>query len=138
MQSIPFVPLAALGSAVFVFVNFLKYLTNRDWNAALTQATAWAAGIGAVCLFSNAALANGITVGTTTLARLDFWSQVCLGLSASSALSTFNEFKKAVDTSDTASTPPLLKAVHTRWKISRVPAAPATAAASVAPAPLAG
>lgn len=131
MTSIPFVPLAALGSTVFVFVNFLKYLTNRDWNAAATQITAWAAGIGAVALFANAQLANGIVVGTIPLAHLDFWSQVALGLSATSVLSTFNEAKKAVDHTDTAMTPPLFKkgaAIHARWRIVRVPPAQAPAA----------
>jgi hypothetical protein len=88
MTNIPFTPLLALGTLVFTFVNFLKYLTNRNWNAALTQVAAWVSGILAVALAAQAQFASGIVVGGIALAKLNWASQLMLGLLATSLLST--------------------------------------------------
>jgi hypothetical protein len=105
---IPFTPLVALGTLVFTFVNFLRFLSARDWNAAITQLIAWAAGVVAVLLVRASDFAAGIRVGNLPLNKLGFWSALLLGLLATSLLSTVNEVKKAIDNQDTAHVPPLL------------------------------
>lgn len=102
--------LIALGAIVFALINFLKYVRVGDWNSAGTQLIVWISGIAVVAVGAQAAIANGLEVpGTTfTLARLDFWSQVLVGLQASSLFGAVNELKKAIDNTDTASKPALL------------------------------
>jgi hypothetical protein len=103
----------ALGAIVFSFVNFLKYLRGRDWNAAGTQLIVWISGITACLLASQAEIAAGLEVpGTTfTLGALDFGSLVLVGLQASSLFTFGNEVKKAIDNTDNAKTPKLLRRV---------------------------
>jgi hypothetical protein len=104
----PIVPLVALGTIVFSLVNVLKFASGGQWNAVLTQFIAWAAGIIGIFLAGETQFASGITVGDVTLENLDAPSKLFLGLVATSLLSTVNEIKKAIDNSDSASTPPLM------------------------------
>lgn len=104
----PLVPLVALGTIVFSFVNFLKFVSGKQWNAALTQVIAWCAGIAGIFLMAETQFASGISVGDTRLDVLDGASKLVLGLVATSLLSTVNEIKKAIDNTDSAATPPLL------------------------------
>lgn len=104
----PLVPLIALGTVVFSFVNVLKFASGRQWNAVVTQLIAWVAGIAGIFLAGATQFASGIAVGNMTLASLDGASKLFLGLIATSLLSTVNEIKKAIDSSDSAATPPLL------------------------------
>jgi multisubunit Na+/H+ antiporter MnhB subunit len=95
-------PLAAVGTLVFTFVNFLTYLRSANWNGALTQAIAWAAGIAAMMIAAHTQFASQITFGTEKLSRMNWQSQAFLGLIATSILSTVNEVKKAIDGTDSA------------------------------------
>jgi hypothetical protein len=107
-SDIPFVPLVGLGTLVFTLVNFLKFLSGRDWNAAITQGVAWVSGIISVVLVAHTDFGNSITIAGHYLDNLNWSSQLFLGLMAASLLSTANEFKKAFDHTDSASTPPLI------------------------------
>lgn len=104
----PLVPLVALGTVVFNFVNVLKFASGKQWNSVITQLIAWAAGIAGIFLVGATQFALGIMVGDVSLDSLDTPSKFFLGLVATSLLSTFNELKKALDRSDSAVTPPLL------------------------------
>lgn len=104
----PLVPLVALGTVVFSFVNVLKFASARQWNAVVTQLIAWAAGIAGVFLAGATQFASGIAVGDVSLSNLNGSSKLFLGLIATSLLSTVNEIKKAIDATDSAATPPLL------------------------------
>lgn len=106
-QDIPFVPLAAMGSIVFAFVNFLKFLTAKDWVAARTQAITWGAGIAGALLFAHSDFGNSITIAGHYMDNLHTTSLVILGLSASSLFTFANQTLKAVDRNQTAATPPL-------------------------------
>ncbi len=103
-----FVPLVALGTLVFTFVNFLRFLVARNWSSVLTQLIAWAAGVVGVFLMRATDFASGIKIGDVTLDKLSFWSTLLLGLIATSLLSTVNEVKKALDSNDSAKVPVLL------------------------------
>jgi hypothetical protein len=100
-----FVPILALGTLVFTVVIFLKNLTAQQWRPAVTQLIAWLAGIVAMFVMAAMQFASGITVGSTTMDKLDFGSKVFVGLLAASLLSTLNEFKKALDRTDSAVVP---------------------------------
>jgi hypothetical protein len=100
-----FVPILALGTLVFMLVVFLKNLTAKDWGAVVTQLIAWGAGIAGVFLMAETSFAGGISIGDQSLADLSFWSKVLIGLLATSLLSVGNEFKKAIDHSDSAAVP---------------------------------
>lgn len=110
MTDIPMVPLVALGTLVFTFVNFLKFLRARDFNAAGTQVIAWVSGVGATFLASaSQVIGHGVGVGGVALNDLDAYTKVVVGMIATSVLSTVNEIKKAIDNSDSAQTPRLFR-----------------------------
>lgn len=102
--------LIALGAIVFALINFLKFVRGGDWNAAGTQLIVWVSGIAVVAIGAQAVIANGLEIPGTTFAlgKLDFWSQVLVGLQASSLFSAVNDVKKAVDNKDSATKPALL------------------------------
>lgn len=101
-------PLVAVGTLVFTVVNFLTYLRSRNWNGALTQLIAWAAGVVGIVIAAHSGYASQITFGAQKLSSTNGWTQVFLGLIATSLLSTFNELKKAIDSTDSAKKAPLL------------------------------
>jgi len=102
-------PLVAVGTLVFTFVNFLTYLRSRNWNGAVTQLIAWAAGVVGIVIAAHSQYASQVTFGSQKLSSASWWTQVFLGLIATSLLSTFNELKKAIDNKDSAKKAPLLQ-----------------------------
>lgn len=103
-----FTPLAALGTLVFTFVNFLTYLRSKNWNGVLTQAIAWVAGIAGVFIAAHTQFADQIKFGAQMLSSMAWPTQLFLGLIATSILSTVNEVKKAIDNNDSAQKAQLL------------------------------
>lgn len=107
-----FTPLAAVGTLVFTFVNFLSYIVagtrGKGWNGAVTQLIAWAAGIAGIFIAAQTQFAGQIKFGSQLLSGMNWQTKVFLGLIATSILSTVNEVKKAIDNSDTASKEPLV------------------------------
>lgn len=103
-----FVPAVALLSLVTTGVNFLKYLTHKDWNGVVTQLTVWMGGVAAVALTAQTAWAEGIEVGGQALSSLNGASQVLVGVSIGAGAAVVNGLKKALDTSDTDVKPPFV------------------------------
>jgi hypothetical protein len=95
------------GTVVLKLVDFIKYARNGDWNGVLTLLTGWAAGLIAVALFVRTQWADEIRVGNETLEQLSTWSKVVFAFAASSVAAVLYDFKKAIDNTDTASTPKL-------------------------------
>lgn len=83
-----FVPVIALATLVKDFVNFLKYLSNRDGNALLTQLTVWVGGVLAVVIAAKTTFASGIPIGDKNLDVLNFWDQLFVGLLISGLATT--------------------------------------------------
>ena len=104
-----FVPLAAFALLVVGVVNFLKYVKAKDWNGAATNLLAWVAGFVAVTVAGHSDFGAGIPVGDLTLADLNFWSQVFVGMTVATTGSYAVTIKKAIDGSDSAKVPPLIK-----------------------------
>lgn len=101
--------LTILGTLGWKLVDFTKYLTNKDWNAAATQLYAWAIGIVLVVLASAADVFEGFALPgmTVPVGDMDIGSLLVVGMSMSSLMGVGFDFKKALDGSDSAVTPPL-------------------------------
>lgn len=104
-----FAPTLALAALVISIINFLKYVRSLDWNGVLTQLIVWVAGVVALVLAAATQFASGISVGDTTLDKLNGPGLIFVGLSLASIGSFATEIKKALDQSDSAAKPPLIK-----------------------------
>lgn len=107
MEVISLIAILALGKKL---VDLLKYVRAADWNASITQVVTWIAFVGILALAGAADVSSGIEVfAGQTLGSLDFASLVLAGLIYGSASSVvLVDFRKAIDRSDSAKTPPLL------------------------------
>ena len=110
----------ALLTAPFVakVVDWVKYITARNWNAVLTQVVVWAAGIGFTGLF---ALSNFSTEAGLT--GLDTASVILVGLSAGSVASVGFDNLKARDRTQSAGKPDLLPPPKRRKALKAKPKA---------------
>lgn len=99
-----------LAALTLTFVDFLKNLTPPDhnYNAAITQAVAWIAGLVAVFLYGASQLGDTITIGDATLEHADFGTKVIVGLSIASIASSFVKLTKSIDNTDSNKQPPLV------------------------------
>lgn len=98
-----FVAVAGMASLVYAFGNFLKHVTNQEWNGVITQLVIWASGAGVVLLFGMTTFAEGISIGEHTLAGLSVVDKIVFGMTGlGSTTQVVYDFKKAVDHSDTA------------------------------------
>ena len=95
------------GALILKLVDFVKYLRNGDANGIITIVTGWIVGFVAIQLILLTDWPDEISFGKETLADLNFSSQVVLSLVATSVAGVLYDIKKAVDNTDTASTPRL-------------------------------
>lgn len=100
--------LAGLLSLIWKVVDFLRFLTNRDINSAVTQASVWGAAIAVSLLAREAEPFSTIGVLGTTFADLSTPAIILFALGLGSTASGVVDFKKALDGSDSAAVPPLL------------------------------
>ena len=99
---------AGLTALVWKVVDFVKYVTNKDWNATVTQATTWLSSIIVSFLAREAASFANLEIFGERLADLDWAAVLLFALGLGSSASGVYEFKKAFDNSDGARTPSLL------------------------------
>src|SRR5205814_1872930 len=102
-----FIPAVALAALVKKFLDFSKYITNRDLNGAITQVYAWVAGVVSVWLFAQTAWADAVSFGNIAVADFSFASMVVVGMGLSSVAGVATDSIKARDSSDTARMPQL-------------------------------
>lgn len=107
-QAIALLAIALLANKI---IELLKQIRNKDVNGALTLISLFIAGVAALTLAAHAAVTEGTIIPGTgaALGSLDFASLVLLGLMITATGSTVYDFKKAVDSTDSAKQPPLLK-----------------------------
>jgi hypothetical protein len=101
---------AILGAFILKAVDLVKSFVQGlrgDWNGFLTIFLTWAVGVAAVWLFTKTAWGDEVKLGDQTLDQLNFSAKLVLGLAAPSVASILYDAKKAVDKTDTASTPRL-------------------------------
>ena len=111
-----------LGAAALKATDLVKYLISwlsgpasarpKALNGLLTLIITAVAGVLLVALFAKSEFASQVKVGKAGLDELSFGSQVWFGLVVSSFASTLHDLKKAVDSSDTASTPAIVGSVE--------------------------
>lgn len=114
MTGIDFAPLVALGLVLYTLLNAAKYMMNRDWNALLTQIVGFGIAIGVVFLFSATDWADKIGVGDKTLANINGLSKVVVAFVVLAVGVGGYDFKRAIDRSDSAQTPPLTGTLFTK------------------------
>jgi hypothetical protein len=102
------VPILLLAT-VFAFTNWLKSIAARDWNAVITVLVVWSGGFVIVWIAAQTVtLGNFAPLGTVPLKLMRTADLFFIGLNIGSGGVLANEFKKAFDRSDTATTPPLV------------------------------
>lgn len=113
------ITVASLVALIKKAVDLLKYVTNKQYNALVTQVVVWVAAVAVVFLAANANLTSALQVfGNTTLGSLDGGSLILGGLLIGSSASVFlHDVPAAIDNKDTAYAPPLLPDVATRKSI---------------------
>lgn len=90
---------ALIGAMTWTAVSFLKHIRAKEYNNALTLVVVVAVSVGVAFLVQAAEMAFvGDNAATVVIA----------GYAASSALRVVYEYKKAIDTSDSASEPKLI------------------------------
>ena len=96
----------------------LKSATAKDygaisgaWNGLLTLFLGSLVGIGVVAVMAHTTWSNQIHLGTGTLQNLPWTSQLVLGLTITSIAALVFDAKKAIDRTDSASTPKLMPKV---------------------------
>lgn len=103
-----FVPAVAMLALVLKVVDFLRYAKARDYNGVLTQLITWVAGVVVLLLVAQTSWSAMIGVAGVPLGKLGFWSLVFAGLTISSGASLVNDYRKAIDNSNSAAIPTLL------------------------------
>lgn len=89
-----------LGALVFWITAFLKDVSALNWNGIVSRVIAASAGIAAVLVYSQTDWAAGVFVGNDTLASLNGWEQVLLGLTLSSGAGVAHDTLRAVNPAD--------------------------------------
>ena len=104
-----FVPLVAALALSVKFIDWVKYMRAKDANGVVSQAASWAGGVAVILLLAQTDFASGVEIAGEGLSNLNVWSQIFIGLSVGSTGSLAFDFKKAIDGTDSAVTPTLLK-----------------------------
>ena len=89
-------------------IDFLKYLRAKDTNGAITQLCVWLSGIAVVMLLRASDFAATFDVGGIPLSAANPGTVVLAGLGLGASAMLVNDFKQAVDGSDSASKPMLV------------------------------
>lgn len=104
-----FAPLAAMATLVIAIINLFQYVRARDTNGIVTTLAVWVAGVVVALLVRETDFAAGIGVtDTLTLAQLNTWSCVFLGLTVSTMGQFAVQVKRAIDQTDSAAKPDLV------------------------------
>ena len=98
------------GAFILKLVDLVKYFIEGirgDWNGFFTLTLTWVVGFVAVMLFIKTQWGDEIKVGDQTLDQLNTEAKIVFALAAPSIASLLYDAKKAVDNTDSASTPKL-------------------------------
>lgn len=109
MEVVGIVGMVAL---VWKVVDFLRLLANlgTQRSAVFTQLAAWVGAVVVVALYAGSDLGNFPVPGTDlVLDQANGWTLVVLGLAIGSTASAAVDVKQAIDNTDNATKPPLLR-----------------------------
>lgn len=106
---LPVVGVALLAALVYKFLDFVKFVTNKDVNSIVTQLGAWVAGVAGVFVVAATQFAGTVKItDTLNLDQLDTPTKFVTGILIGSGASTLIDFKKARDNTDSSAVPALL------------------------------
>lgn len=103
------ITLVILGTLAGKFVDWVKFIQAKDWNATITQLAVWGAGVAVILLGANADAFEALMLPgfDRPIGDMNFYSLMLIGLSLTSLISFAYDFKKAIDGTDSAKTPHL-------------------------------
>jgi hypothetical protein len=103
--------LAGLSALILKVIDFLRLLVHFSTNKSgvITQLLVWIGGIASVVLFASTDFGNSVTISGVVLDKATGATLVLIGIMLGSAASVIVDFKQSIDSSDSASKPPLLK-----------------------------
>jgi hypothetical protein len=104
------------GALILKLTDFVKYVRNGDKNGMVTTVTGWAVGLVSIWLILQTDWADEIKFGDEALSSLNTGSKIVLALVATSVAGVLYDVKKAVDNTDTASTPRMTADAETARK----------------------
>ncbi|MDQ3675387.1 MAG: hypothetical protein M3401_01075 [Actinomycetota bacterium] len=107
------------GAFILKLVDLVKAFIEGmrgNWNGFMTLALTWFVGFIAVMLFIKTQWGDEIKVGDQTLDQLNTEAKIVFALAAPSIAALLYDAKKAVDNTDTASTPRLTPTAETARK----------------------
>lgn len=103
------IELATMAAVAKKFVDFIRQLRGRDVSAVLTQLLAWISGVAVVYLAAHADFASAIEFANVQLDQMGLFTQTVLGVLVGSVGSVVKDGLKAVDNTQTESSPTLVK-----------------------------
>ncbi len=109
-EFLTFAAVALLVIALISMMDVIRYVKAKDWNGALTILLCAAGGIGLAFLAANADATSKLVLvkDAGPLSAYDGWSLVLLGIALGFVAPQVVQFRKALDHSDSAVTPPLV------------------------------
>jgi hypothetical protein len=108
-----------LGAFILKATDLVKYLVEArrgDANGLITLLLTWVIGIVAVMVFAKTQWGDEVKIGDESLESLSTWSKVVLGVAAPSIAAILYDVKKAVDNTESSSTPRLTDKAETARK----------------------
>ncbi len=109
-----FVPVLAMTALTLKGLDFIRYLRAGDANGVLTQLASWIISVLVVILVAQTDWASGISVGDQTLASINIWSLLFVGLAVGSGASFLKDTLKSIDNSNSAAIPVLVAQTNRR------------------------
>lgn len=104
--------LAGMLVVVWKVIDFARLLATwrTERSAIVTQILAWVGAVAVVFLYGGSQLGDFVVPGTELLlADANAGTKIILGLAIGSAASAAVDVKQAIDSSDTATKPPLIR-----------------------------
>jgi hypothetical protein len=104
-----FVPLLAMSAFVKKVVDMVKFLAAGDVNAIVTQLVAWVAGIAAVFIAAKSDFGSQMVINQSALSSLNNWALAFTGLVLASIAGVGWDTISAIDSTNSANTPRLIR-----------------------------
>ena len=102
------VPAVMVASLIWMFVDFLRAVTNRQWPSVVTHLVSWGAGVAAIEIFAHTGWADGVVIGSRTLNSFNGFDLLVAGLLVTSLVKPALSVTRAVDATDSNKQPPLV------------------------------
>jgi len=90
-------PIAMIGALCYTLVNFLRYLSAKEWQSALSIGILWVAGFVTIMVLAASAYAGSIAIFGITLSTMNIADKIIIALLTSSLYSPVKDLFKSID-----------------------------------------